>query len=418
MKKYIIFGGKPLEGTVEISGGKNAALPILAASVLNSDISVVYNCPRIADIKTSIDILKEIGCKTDFDENTILIDSSTLNKTEVPQDLAKKMRSSIIFAGALLSRCKEVTVFQPGGCELGNRPIDIHLDAFKKLGAEIVEKNGKITIKAKELKGTSIKLKYPSVGATQNIMLASVLANGTTVIENAAKEPEICDLALFLIKSGADIQGAGTETVVIKGVKELSHVRHFIIPDRIEAGTFLSAAAVTGGRLFLKNVSDNHIFSITEVLAQAGCIISSSPAENGIYIEAPKRLYPVAYTQTAPYPAFPTDMQPQITAILTKASGTSTIQETVFKSRTSHINELLKMGADIKIKGNKFIIKGKSSLHGADLYAKDLRCGAALIVAGLCAENKTTILNGEHIERGYDSIEKKLRAVGADIYLA
>ncbi len=416
MGKYTIIGKTQLNGTIEINGGKNAALPILAASVLNGDINVISNCPRISDTITAIEILKSIGCTADFENKTVIIDSSFANKTEIPFDLVKKMRSSIIFMGAMLSRFKEVTISYPGGCELGKRPIDLHLKALKKMGASINEENGLIHCKCGSLKGAEIHLSCKSVGATQNIMLAAVKADGITIIKNAAREPEIIDLEIFLKKMGAKVSGAGTDTVIIEGVKTLLPVNHSIIPDRIEAGTYLAAAAASGGTITLKNVFPPHLYPITETLAEAGCIITQTDSSMTLY--SPERLNAVPFIKTLPHPGFPTDMQPQLTALMTIAKGKSGIEETIFESRTGHIPELIKMGADIKLKNNrKFIIHGVKSLKSADITAKDLRGGAALIIAALSADGESSIYNSCHVERGYENIVNKLCSIGARINL-
>lgn len=413
MGRYLINGGKKISGTLKINGSKNSVLPILAASILNSGQSVIHNCPDIYDTHTALKILKHIGCKVKFENHTAFIDSSTINSYEVDPDLVKEMRSSIIFLGSILSVMKRVSISYPGGCELGKRPIDFHLAALKKLGAQIIEDGDKIICSAENLKGCKIKLKFPSVGATQNIILASVFARGSTKIINAAREPEIIDLQNFLKKMGADINGAGTSQIVINGVEKLGNVEHEVIPDRIVAATFLISAAITKGQIEIENVITNHLPLIN--FLQTGCYIKSS--KNKIYLKAKEFIRPIKNLQTMPYPYFPTDLQAQFVSLLSLASGRSIIKEKVFESRNKHIPELIKMGAKIKIlpDNTTFIIDGVKRLNGAYLISKDLRGGAALILAALAAYGKTIIQDENHILRGYEKIEEKLKSLGADI---
>lgn len=414
MGKYIINGGNKLSGELSINGGKNAILPILAATVLNKGLNIIHNCPKISDTFIAIEILKSIGCDVIFEDRTIIVDSSEIDKTEVSESLVRKMRSSIIFLGGLLGRFKEVKISYPGGCELGARPIDLHLKSLKSLGTVIKEENGYIFCKTDNLKGTKIDLDFPSVGATENIMLASVLADDKTIIFNAAKEPEIIDLQIFLNRMGAKVVGAGTETIVIDGVKKLHSVEHTVMPDRIEAGTYLSAAAINKGEIYIKNVYPRHLYPITSKFTDMGCIIKEEI--NSIYLKAPSKLKSIPITRTLPHPGFPTDMQPQLMSVLTLSQGTSIIIETVFESRNKHIPELTKMGADIICHdGRTSVIKGVNSIHGSNVYSKDLRGGAALIIAGLAAEGETIVSNSSYVERGYENIEKCLLSLGADI---
>jgi UDP-N-acetylglucosamine 1-carboxyvinyltransferase len=413
MGRFYIDGGRCLEGTLQIQGGKNAVLPILAATVLNGGISHIHDCPQILDVFTMIRILESIGCSVRWEEKTLIIDSSSVFSYEIPEELVREMRSSIILLGSVLGRHKKVVISYPGGCPLGPRPIDLHIKALKQLGATIKEDHGFIICEASKLVGSKIHLDFPSVGATENIMLAAVLAEGTTVIYNAAKEPEIKDLQDFLNGMGAKIKGASTDVIIIEGVKSLHQIEHKVMPDRIVTGTYLSAAAITGGEVLLSNVNPNHIQAITSKLREAGCIILEE--RDKIYLKAPKKLKNIDIIRTQPYPGFPTDMQAQMMATLTVASGTSIITETVFESRYKHVEELIRMGASITLEGRTAIIKGVDSLTGTNVYAKDLRGGAALIIAGLAAQGVTIVDGSKHIERGYEQIDKDLNTLGASI---
>jgi len=412
----VISGGRKLKGVVKINGSKNAALPILAATVLNGSLNVLENCPQISDTKTAVDILRYLGCSIDGKNKTLMIDSSNMTKTEIPRELVKKMRSSIIFMGPMLARFKKATLYYPGGCELGKRPIDLHLSAFKKMGAQIEEIDDKIICSCEKLNGCEINLTFPSVGATQNIILAAVFAEGETVIKNCAKEPEIVDLCDFLTKHGAIITGEGTSEIKIIGVKNLNPSKHKIIPDRIEAGTYLIMAAVSGGKVTLENVDFRHISSLIDILSKMGCQLHKDA--DSITIEVPEQLMSIPSIKTLPYPGIPTDMQPQLTVLCSVAKGVCQFEETIFENRTAHIPELIKMGAEIEQQGDrKFIVKGTNSLKGAEVYAKDLRGGAALITAALSASGTTIVNNSSHIERGYENIVENLLKIGADITL-
>ncbi len=413
MGEYHIIGGNRLEGQVKVHGGKNAILPILASVVLNKGKCVIRNCPQISDTQITIKILEAIGCKVTVKGSVITVDSSTANNSNVPENLVKEMRSSIIFLGALLTRFGKVSISYPGGCRLGIRPINFHLKGLSKLGAEINEDGGFINCTATKLVGDKINLDFPSVGATQNIMLAAVKAKGHTVISNAAKEPEIVELQNFLNGMGAKIKGAGTGIVAIEGVDELRDVDYTVDPDRIVAGTYLAAAAITKGEIELVDIEPSKILSVTAKLRETGCKIKEGA--DRVYLKAPKKLRPVDII-TQPYPGFPTDMQAQMMSLLCLAEGSSVINETVFESRTMHINELKKMGADItNYDGTNSVIKGVKQLKGATVEATDLRGGAALIIAGLAAEGKTVVTNSYHVERGYENIEKILSSLGANI---
>lgn len=415
MGKFIVEGGKRLKGEVDINGAKNSALPILAATVLNGNINIIHNVPNLSDTKCAIEILKYLGCKVEQNKKTVIIDSSNICRLGLPEDLTRKMRSSITFMGSLCSRFKEVEIYHPGGCELGKRPIDIHINSLKKLGVKFSFNNsGKIYANSSSIKGSEINLNFPSVGATQNIMLAAVLADGITMIKNAAQEPEIYDLQCFLNKMGARIVGAGSNTIIINGVKDLNSVEYSIMPDRIEAGTFLCAAAITGSELKLNNVIYPHVKPINSMLTKFGCIVYEN--NNSLIIKPPRYTVGVDKIITQPHPGFPTDMQPQIMALATCSEGRTYIYETIFEDRNKHAYELMKMGANIRVvNGNKFFVEGSKKLIGCNVKASDLRGGAALIVAALAAEGKTTISSSEHIIRGYEDIDKVLSSVGASI---
>ena len=414
MSRYIINGGKKLEGEIESDGSKNSVLPILAASLINGNESIIHNIPELKDVHTLSNVLENIGCKVEYNGNTMVINSKGELNTNIPEKPVKEMRSSIILMGAMLGRFKKVMISYPGGCEIGPRPIDLHLMGLKKLGVNITESHGYITCQCDKLIGKEIHLDYPSVGATENIMLAAVSAEGVTIIQNAAREPEIIDLQEFMNKTGANIIGAGSSTIKILGTKKFCNAEHTIIPDRIVAGTFLIAAAITGGTILLKNVLIDHLKPLMSKLTESGCSIEKF--ENAIKIRGPKRLNAIDIVRTQPYPGFPTDLQAQFMSLTTIAKGTSIIVETVFENRYKHAEELLKMGAKIKIDGRTAIIRGVKELTGARLTAKDLRGGAALVLAGLAAEGITTIDNTDnHIERGYADFDIKLKKLGADI---
>ncbi|MTI66579.1 MAG: UDP-N-acetylglucosamine 1-carboxyvinyltransferase [Firmicutes bacterium] len=413
MAKYIIEGGQKLVGEVTVNGAKNSVLPILAATVLNNDTSTIFNVPNIRDFKIMIKILESVGCKIEAMDNFLTVDSKTLDKIRIPEELVREMRSSIILMGAMLSRCGQVEISYPGGCEIGPRPIDLHLKALKSLGADIKESHGFIYCKADKLHGAEIQLDYPSVGATENIMLASVKAKGTTIIRNAAKEPEILDLQDYLNKAGCKIYGAGTSVIRIDGVDKLNSVEHTIIPDRIVAGTYMAASAITSGELVIRNIEVEHLQSIIAKLREAGCLIYNNCTT--LKIIGPKNLEAVESIQTLPYPGFPTDMQAQMMALLTIANGTSVLSETVFENRFKHVSELIRMGANIKTVGKVCVIKGGDGLLGAKVTAKDLRGGASLVLAGLAAKGTTIVDDIYHIQRGYENFANNLRTLGADI---
>ena len=414
MKRYVIEGGKKLEGTTYVSGSKNASLPIIAATILNGGVSKLYNVPNIHDTKMMYKILEILGCKVKKVNNKIVIDSSKIKEVEIPENLMQEMRSSVIIAGALLARKKEAIFTYPGGCDIGSRPIDLHIKAFEKLGIKVEEESGYIHCKADEIVGNDIGLDFPSVGATENVMLASVFAKGTTRIINAAMEPEIIDLQNALNSMGAKISGAGTNNIIIKGIEKLKKLSYNIIPDRIEAGTLLCATAITGGNITLQNVVPEHIETLTNKLQEMGCDLRIF--KNEVILKAPKRLKPVDI-KTLPYPGFPTDMQSVLVATLSVAKGTSIVVENIFENRYKYVNELKKMGTKITIEGRTAVIKGVRRLSRANVRATDLRGGAALVIAGLNAKGRTTVENIEYILRGYENLEKKLKDLGAKIYI-
>lgn len=414
MSSYIIEGGKKLSGETFVSGSKNASLPIMAASILNRGITKLYNVPDIHDTQMMIEILKTLGCKIKKNQNKVVIDSSNVSILEIPDNLMSKMRSSVILAGAMLSKYKKATFSYPGGCDIGARPIDLHLKGFEKLGIKVKQSYGKIICELEELTPSEISLEFPSVGATENIMLASVLGKGTTTIINAAMEPEIVDLQNFLNRMGAKIEGSGTNIIKVKGVEKLKDVSYNIMPDRIEAGTLLAASAITAGEITLKKVNISHIMPLIDKLQEAGCKIKLK--ENEINLRAPKKLKAVDI-KTMPYPGFPTDMQAIMGAIACTASGTSMIVENIFENRYKYLSELEKMGAKVKIEGKTAVIKGVRKLYGAKVKATDLRGGASVMLAALIAKGTTKLENIEYILRGYEKIDTKLNTLGAEIYL-
>ncbi len=415
MSSYIIEGGKRLEGEVTISGSKNASLPIIAATILNPGTTKLYDIPNIHDTQITLEILKYLGCKVKKGHGKVEINSKKITKTDIPEHLMNQMRSTVILAGAILGRFKEATFSYPGGCDIGARPIDLHLSAFKKLGINISEYSGFITCKCDKIIGANIDLDFPSVGATENIILASIYAEGTTHITNAAMEPEIVDLAQCLNKMGAKIEGAGTKIIKITGVQKLKDISYNVMQDRIEAGTFLCAAAITGGDICLNYRTPEHITPIINKLEEAGCEIKT--AKGKVHIKAPKKLKAVDI-KTMPYPGFPTDMQSVFASTLTTSKGTSMIVENIFENRYRYVPELNKMGAKINIEGKTAVIKGVKKLSSAKVKSTDLRGGACLVLAGLSAKGVTTVTNIEYILRGYEKLDEKLRKLGATIQLS
>jgi UDP-N-acetylglucosamine 1-carboxyvinyltransferase len=412
MDKIVICGGRRLKGTIDISGSKNAALPIMVATLLTDDECVIDNVPQLADIRTTIGFLEFIGKKIESKGGRLRVRHNGPMKSTAPYDLVRKMRASVLVMGPLLARLGKVRVSLPGGCAIGARPIDIHLKSFERLGAHIDLQGGYVETTAKELVGTRIPFRFPSVGATENVMLACVLAKGTTVIENAAREPEIVDLADVLNKMGGKIRGAGSSRVVITGVEELHGFRHSVIPDRIETATYIIAAAATRGDVTLRKTNAGFIKGIIQKLQKSGLKIETD--DTTIRAQWIRPLKPVS-VKTGVYPAFPTDVQAQWMALMSLVKGKSSVEETVFENRFLHVSELQRLGANLKIEGNRVSINGVDRISGAPVMVSDLRAGAALVIAGLAAEGKTEILRVYHLDRGYEFLEKKLRRLGADV---
>jgi len=411
----VITERAPLKGRIKVSGAKNSVLPIIAASLLADQQSVIEDVPYLNDVKVMCDLLGSLGAEIRYADNNekLMISPNRLDNETAPYELVNKMRASFLIMGPLLAKLGRAKIPLPGGCAIGSRPVDLHLKGFSAMGAEITQGHGFIEARTKgRLTGNKVYLDFPSVGATENIMMAATLAEGQTIIENAAIEPEIVDLATYLTAMGAEIKGAGTDTIKINGVKTLKGVSHAIIPDRIEAGTYMVAAAITGGDVVIENVVPDHLKPVTAKLREAGVTVIEEPAS--IRVIGTDRLKAVDI-KTHPYPGFPTDMQSQMTSLMCTAEGTSIIIETIFENRFMYVSELKRMGANIKIEGRSAVVEGKPKLTGARVKATDLRAGAALILAGLAAEGVTEITDIEHIERGYVNIDGKLRSLGANI---
>lgn len=413
MDSLVINGGNRLEGKVTIGGAKNSVLKLMAASLLTSGLCRVKNVPRIKDVETMVQVLEHLGARVDWDgKGTVVIQAGKRLKGEAPYELVNQMRASIIVLGPVLARLGRVRVAMPGGCNIGLRKLDLHLRGLEALGGRIELKHGFIEAEASKLHGAHISLDFPSVGATENLLMAAVLAEGTTVIENAAREPEIVDLVNFLKKMGAKISGAGTTTLTVRGADELQGIEFSAVPDRIEAGTFMTAAAVTGGDVVVQNVKPKTLETVIMKLREAGIVIRETA--DGIRVTS--SLKPKALEiATLPYPGFPTDMQAQIMTLLSLAEGTSIITENIFENRFLFVEELIKMGGDIRCEGHHAVIKGVKDLHGTTVRAMDLRGGAALVVAGLAAEGQTIVEDVFHIDRGYEDFKDKLGGLGADI---
>ena len=413
MEKFIIYGGQKLFGEVEICPAKNSFLPILAASLLSGDKVVLKNCPNFLDIKNMIKILNFLNIQTNFQLKNLHINAKNAQNAFISHSLTKDIRSSIFMLGPLVSKFGYAKIAYPGGCDIGLRPIDIHLKGLKELGVKIVEKHGYILCDGKDMKGANINLDYPSVGATENLMMAAVLTKGTTKITNSAKEPEIVDLQNFLNVMGAKISGAGTDTITIEGVKSLGGAVYTPIPDRIICGTVLIACAMCGGKVTIKNCILEHFISLAHKLQKSGCKLYIN--NDKITLESSGKLKSVGLIETLPYPGFPTDLQAQMLAMQTISEGYTIIKENLFETRFKFASELKKMGANIKVNGQTAFVCGTKKLQGADVYASDLRGGAALVLAGLCAEGYTTVHNIYHIDRGYENLEKLFSALGAKI---
>lgn len=415
MEKFIVCGREEgLHGRVRISGSKNAVLPILAACLLTEEPCRITNVPPLSDVRCMAELLRELGAIVVFEEEKehIRIEAAKLRGIEGSYEAARRMRASFLIAGAVLGRCGQVRLPLPGGCQIGSRPVDLHLKGFQAMGVKNKQEHGFVELQAKHLRGADIYLDFPSVGATENILLAAVLAKGTTVIRNAAAEPEICDLSDFLRQMGAVIFGDGTDTITIEGRQMLHGTEHRVIPDRIEAGTFMAAAAITGGDIFLDAVEESHLTPVIAKLAE--CNVKTERTAEGLHVCRRGRLHPTQL-KTMPYPGFPTDMQAPFMSLMAVAKGTSVITETIFENRFLHAGELQRMGADIRIDSRSAVIEGVERLTGAEVRATDLRAGAALILSALAAKGETEIGDIYHIERGYHRIEEKLRQLGADI---
>ncbi len=415
MEKLVINGGKSLRGAVEINGAKNAAVAILPAAIIaNTGKCVIDNIPDIEDVHCLERILKSLGCTVNkLDNNTLEIDSTDVNNFDACTEDVRRMRASYYFIGSLLARFKQARVELPGGCPIGVRPIDQHIKGFEALGAEVVIEHGAVKVKADRLVGTNIFFDVVSVGATINVMIAATLAEGVTTLENVAKEPHVVDVANFLNTMGADIKGAGTDVIRIRGVKELSGCSYSVIPDQIEAGTFMISAAATRGDITIKNVIPKHLESITAKLIEMGVVVEEG--DDSVRVTVDGELKGVNI-KTTPYPGFPTDIQQPMSSLLSPVPGRSMINESIYENRHKHTDELKKMGANIKVEGRVALIDGVEKLTGAVVVATDLRAGAAMVVAGLMAEGETEITNIEHIDRGYPHIEEKFRSLGADIH--
>jgi UDP-N-acetylglucosamine 1-carboxyvinyltransferase len=412
MDEILIRGGKRLAGDVRISGAKNSALPILASTILGGGECVITNLPRVVDVLTMGKLLGILGAKASHEGNRAVIQVDAIESTEAPYDLVKTMRASVLVLGPLVARWGEAKVSLPGGCAIGSRPVNLHLAGLAKLGADISIEHGYITARAKRLRGERIYSDTPTVTGTENLMMAATLAEGVTTLENAAKEPEIVDLAEFLVKRGARIRGAGTDEIVIEGVRELHAGDHDVIPDRIEAGTYLAAAAVTQGDVTATHCRPGHLEAVLMKLREAGADVQEG--NDYVRLTMPDTLRGTDL-RTLPFPGFPTDMQAQMVALLSLAEGTSVVTETVFESRFMHVEELRRMGANIRVEGNRLVVTGRKQLTGAPVMASDLRASAGLIVAGLAAEGVTQVQRVYHLDRGYERIEEKLRALGAEV---
>ena len=412
MDKLVINGGKKLSGEVTVSGSKNAALPIFISTILAPGCHEISNVPFLVDINTTIKVLEQLGAKVEGRGNIVKIDTTNVNSFEATYDLVRTMRASVLVLGPLLARFGQARVSLPGGCAIGARPINLHLKGLAALGAEITLEHGYVEAKAKRLKGARVNFDISTVGGTEQLLMAAATAQGETILENAAREPEIVDLADILTKMGARIEGAGTDTIRIIGVEQLTPAKHSVMPDRIEAGTFMVAAAITGGDIKIRNMRLDHLDALAFKLQDAGVEITNK--DNVVRVKGPKKIRSVNI-KTRPYPGFPTDMQAQFMALMCIAEGASVISENIFENRFMHVSELLRFGADIIAEGNSATVKGVKKLSGAPVMATDLRASASLILAALAADSQSEISRIYHLDRGYESIEKKLAALGADI---
>ena len=419
MGTITVCGGRRLSGEVIIHGAKNSALPLLAATLLAHGVSEIHNCPHLSDVRASMAILRHLGCHTIQQGETVTVDASSPIKSDIPDDLMREMRSSIVFLGAIIARSGEATMSYPGGCELGPRPIDLHLAALRRLGVSIEEKHGRICCRAdKGLRGAEITLAFPSVGATENVLLAACTAEGTTVLRHAAREPEIQDLCAYLNACGARIQSTADGVITIEGVPRLHGCTHRVMPDRIEVATYLAATAVTGGELMLHRCIAEHASPVFPALEEGGCAIRSLASADGwqtLVVKAPARLHSLGTVRTMPYPGFPTDAAAPLLAAACVADGTSVFVESIFENRYKYVDELARMGAHVRVDGRVAVVQGVPTLQGASVACTDLRGGAALIVAALAAVGQTTVGEIQHLDRGYADLTDCLRAVGADI---
>lgn len=413
MSQLLIRGGGGLQGEVTIQGAKNSVLPILAATLLANDRVELQGCPRLRDVDASIRILQSLGCSACWEGDSLWVDTTALKGCSISDTLMREMRSSAIFLGAILARCGQAELSYPGGCELGPRPIDLHLAGLRQLGAEIDDAGGMLHCKAKKLWGQDVVLSLPSVGATENLMLAACGAEGITTITNAAREPEIVDLQGFLNACGAEVSGAGSSAITVRGKRALHGCTYSVMPDRIVAATYLAAIASAGGEGFLRGAREQHLSTVTSVLREAGCTVTAD--EKGIRCVGSSRLRAVRPIRTAPYPGFPTDAQAVLMAAQLRSCGATVFEEHIFENRYRHVDELVRMGADIRVSGRVAVVNGVKVLRGASVRCTDLRGGAALCVAALSAEGETAVSEIDHIDRGYTSIEADLRALGADI---
>lgn len=413
MSEFVIHGGNRLSGSIRVQGAKNSVLPLLAATLLTSETCVIHNCPQLSDVDISIEILRHLGCAVTYEDGTVTVDAANITRSDVPENLMRQMRSSIVFLGGILSRTRNAKMSAPGGCELGNRPIDLHLCSLRKLSVAVDEAGGYINCSVSRPKGCRINLSFPSVGATENIILASALASGRTVIHNAAREPEIEDLASLINKMGGKVYGAGESTVTVDGVERLHGCEHTVIPDRIVTATLMTSSALTRGDIELNGVVFEHITPITTVLEEMGCEIKRYG--NSCRVISPERLSAVNRIRTMPYPGFPTDAQAILMAAAGIANGTTVFTENIFDSRYKHVAELNRLGANISTDGRTAVVRGINRYTGARVQSTDLRGGAALVLAGLNGEGETVVSRICHIDRGYEALEQQLRSLGGDI---